>query len=658
MRLCGTGFVAGILSLAIVSAAYAQEVRPAPPPGEASAATRAANQAVAERLPIADHSDFEDATRGRIAQIPGGIIRDEDGNVVWSSEALSFLAGEAPDTANPSLWRQSQLAAGHGLFEVVPGIWQVRGYDLSVMTVIEGETGWIVIDPLTTVPAARAALALVNETLGERPVSAMIYTHSHADHFGGARGIVDEAEIAARNIPVLAPTGFAQEAVAENLLAGTHMSRRATLMFGRIIPPGPTSHIGSGLGPGLAGGPVSLILPTEEIDGDGSQRIVDGVAFEFVDAAGTEAPAEFMFYLPQHRALHTAEVATATFHNVLTMRGAQVRDALGWSRAIDEVLQRYGDEAEVALASHHWPTWGGENVRAWLTGQRDVYRYVHDQVLRRANSGATMVEAAEAIGEPDFTAGDFAARGYYGSLNHNAKAVYQHYFGWWGGVMADYHRLPHEESAGRYVEAMGGADALLARGIAAYDAGDYRWAAELFNHLVFADPEDARGRNWLAAAYEQMGFQAESGAWRSYYLAGAAELRGGAPTAEPPALGSPDFLRAVPTLQLFDMLASRYDPARLTRDPFALQFRFTDTDENVAVEIGRSVIVPRSAPAANPAATLSITRPAFEALLLQSRTFPEIAQAGEARIEGDVGAFQAMMGLFEQPNFWFATQTP
>lgn len=633
-------------------------IRPAPSPGEASAATRAANHALAERLPLADPSDFDDARRGRIAQIPDGIIRDETGDIIWSSAALDFLQRDPPDTANPSLWRQSRLAAEHGLFEVTDGIWQVRGYDLSVMTVVRGQSGWIVIDPLTTVEAARAALALVNDTLGTRPVSALIYTHSHADHFGGARGIIDEAEIAARSVPVIAPIGFAREAVAENLLAGTHMSRRATLMFGRIIPPGPTSHIGSGLGPGLAGGSVSLILPTEEIDGDGTRRTIDGVAFEFVDAAGTEAPAEFVFYLPDHRALHTAEVATATFHNVLTMRGAQVRDALRWSRVIDDMLQRYGGEAEVALASHHWPSWGSENVRAWLADQRDIYRYVHDQVLRRANSGATMAEAAEAIEEPDSLGRDFAARGYYGSLNHNAKAVYQHYFGWWGGVMADFHRLPEAQSAARYVAAMGGADALLERGIAAYDLGDYRWAAELFNHLVFADPQDERGRDWLAASYEQMGFQAESGAWRSYYLAGAAELRGGTPAAPPPAIGSPDFLRAVPTLQLFDMIASRYAPERLARDPFALQFHFSDTGENVALMIERSVIVPRSGVADTPAATLTLTRPAFEALLLQSRTFADLARAGEARIEGDPTAFQTLFALLEQPTFWFATQTP
>lgn len=630
----------------------------APPVGIATEATRRTNAAVAERLPLDDQSDFADARRGRIAQIEGDAILNEDGSIVWSMQAHRFLEGEAPDTSNPSLWRQSALAAEHGLFEVTDGIWQVRGYDLSVMTVIEGETGWIIVDPLTTMETAAAALQLVNDTLGSRPVTAMIYTHSHADHFGGARGIIEETEIAARNVPVLAPIGFSETAVAENLLAGTHMSRRATLMFGQIIPASPTSHLGSGLGPGIPRGTISLVLPTEEISGRGTRRTIDGVVFEFVDAAGTEAPAEFMFYLPEKRALHTAEVATGTFHNVLTMRGAVVRDALAWSRAIDHVLVEYADRSDVVLASHHWPTWGSENVAAFLSGQRDIYRYVHDQTLRRANSGATMIEAAEAIAEPAIQTNSFDTRGYYGTLNHNSKAVYQHYFGWWGGVMAEFHRLPHEQSAVRYVEAMGGADATLARGIDAFNAGDYRWASEMLNHLVFAEPENEDAKNWLAASYEQQGFQAESGAWRSYFLGAASELRNGVPQAGGVNLGNADFLRAVPTLDLFDMLASRYAPERLQRDPFTLDFTFRDTSENVSLEIGNSVIVPRDRAATDPTASVTLDRASFEALLLRTANPAALMQSGAMEITGDPSAFAAFFGLLEQPEYWFATATP
>lgn len=632
--------------------------RSAPPAGIATDATRRANATVAQNLPLDDQSDFIDARRGRIAQIEGDAIRAEDGHVVWPIAAYDFLAGEAPDTANPSLWRQSALAAEHGLFAVTDGIWQVRGYDLSVMTVIAGETGWIIVDPLTTTETAAAALALVNATLGERPVTGMIYTHSHVDHFGGARAIIDEADIAERGVPVLAPIGFSDNAVAENLLAGTHMSRRATLMFGQIIPASPASHIGSGLGPGVPRGTVSLVLPTEEIAGHGTRRTIDGVVFEFIDAAGTEAPAEFMFYLPAQRALHTAEVATATLHNILTMRGAVVRDALAWSRAIDHVLIDYADRSDVVLASHHWPTWGTENVAAFLAGQRDIYRYIHDQTLRRANSGATMVEAAEAIAEPERRAGGFDTRGYYGTVNHNSKAVYQHYFGWWGGVMAEFHRLPHEQSAARYIEAMGGAEATLARGIAAFDGGDYRWASELLNHLVFADPANEAARGWLAASYEQQGFQAESGPWRSYFLGAASELRNGVPQAGGANLGNADFLRAVPTRDLFDMLASRYAPERLNRDPFAVNFVFRDTGETVGIEIGRSVIVPRLRAAAEPAAEVTLDRASFEGLLLRTHDMRALMASGALTVAGDGSALIAFLGLLEQPDFWFATATP
>lgn len=629
-----------------------------PPAGVATEATRNANAAVAERLPLDDQSDFVDARRGRIAQIEDDAIRGTDGSVIWAIQGHQFLRGEAPDTANPSLWRQSLLAAEHGLFEVTEGIWQVRGYDLSVMTVIEGERGWIIVDPLTTTETGAAALQLVNDTLGERPVTGMIYTHSHADHFGGARGIIDEAEIAARNVPVLAPIGFSETAVTENLLAGTHMSRRATLMFGQIIPASPTLHIGSGLGPGVARGSVSLVLPTEEISGRGTVRTIDGVVFEFIDAAGTEAPAEFMFYLPERRALHTAEVATGTFHNVLTMRGAVVRDALAWSRAIDHVLVEYADRSDVVMASHHWPSWGSDNVAAFLSGQRDIYRYVHDQTLRLANSGGTMIEVADAIAEPSIQTNSFDTRGYYGTLNHNSKAVYQHYFGWWGGVMAEYHRLPHEQSAARYVAAMGGANETLTLGIEAFNSGDYRWASEVLNHLVFAEPDNQDARNWLAASYEQQGFQAESGAWRSYFLTAATELRSGVPDIGGTRLGNADFLRAVPTLDLFDMLASRYAPERLQRAPFSLEFTFRDTSETISLEIGTSVIVPRDRAAAEPTAGVTLDRASFEALLLRTANPAALMASGAMEITGDMSAFANFFGLLEQPDFWFATASP
>ena len=662
-------WMAGLSAALVAGCGQSTEIAEAPAPsaaaieaglpalGTATEATKQANAALAARLDLAQGADGEDARRDRLAFIEEEAILNADGDIVWAIPQFDFLEADAPETVNPSLWRQSQLAAHHGLFKVADGIYQVRGYDLSVMSIIEGDSGWIIVDPLTATETAAASLKLVNDTLGERPVTGVLYTHSHADHFGGARGVISDEDVAA-GVPVLAPIGFSESAVSENLIAGNQMSRRATLMFGNTLPRSTTAHVGSGLGPGLPNGTISLILPTEEIEGRGTVRVIDGVTFEFIDAAGTEAPAEFMFYLPEKRALCTAEVATATFHNVLTPRGAKVRDALKWSRAIDYVLAEYGTRSDVVFASHHWPTWGQESVADFLRSQRDIYRYVHDQTLRNANAGATMIEAAEAVEEPDFQAGDFTTRGYYGTLNHNAKAVYQHYFGWWGGVPADYHRLPHETTAPRYVDAMGGAAAVLEIGQQAFASGDYRWAAEVFNHLVFAEPDNQEARDWLSATYEQLGFQAESGAWRSYYLTGAAELRRGVPDIGNPQLGNPDFLKAVPSLDLFDALAARFNPAKMDRDPFTVVFEFPDSGETVSLLVGTSVLVPRDGATDDPTATVTIDRFDLDRLILGEAAPLGLITSGKMKISGSRGAVSAMFDALDQPDFWFNTVTP
>ena len=630
----------------------------APEPGTATEFTKTANDALADRLPLEDQQDFNDASRGFLAAIEEDAITMADGTPVWAIKQFDFLEGEAPATVNPSLWRQGKLVAQHGLFEVTDGIWQVRGYDLSVMSIIEGDTGWIIVDPLTNVETAAASLKLVNDTLGERPVTGMLYTHSHADHFGGARGIIEEAEITERNVPVVAPHGFSVEAVSENVLAGNHMARRATLMFGSTLPRSATGHVSSGLGPGLPRGTVSLVLPTEEISQEGGTRVIDGVVFEFMDAGGTEAPAEFMFYLPQKRALCTAEVATATFHNVLTPRGSKSRDALRWSEVIDDALQRYGDKSDVVFASHHWPRWGTETVKTYLRGQRDVYRYVHDNTLRKANSGSGMLEAAESAKEPDFLSSSFHARGYYGTLNHNSKAVYQHYYGWWSGVPAQYYRLPPKETAQRYVTALGGADEALAKGIEAYNTGDYRWAAELLNHIVFADGENQQARDWLAASYEQIAYQAESGAWRSYFLAGAQELRSGVPDIGGVNPGSPDVVRAVPTRLMLNAMATRYAPENMTLDPFSIGFDFTDTDEAFTIFVDQSMALVSAGLDDDTAAKVTLTRDAFNKLVTQEASFQQLAQSGEVSIDGQSMAAGAFLLSLETPEFWFPVATP
>ncbi len=627
-----------------------------PEPGRASASTAARNADIATRLPLGDQGDFADARRGLLARLDTDIL-NADGSVAWDVDEFAFLEGAAPASVNPSLWRQSQLAAIHGLFEVVPGIYQIRGYDLAVMTLIAGESGWIVVDPLLTEATAKAGLDLANRTLGERPVSGVIYTHSHGDHFGGVRGVLSPETHAKGDTPVIAPHGFTAEVVGENVLAGTAMTRRAGYQFASEVPSGAAGAVGVGLGPKLAQGRVGLLPPTRELSKEGGTLTIDGVAFEFLDAGGTEAPSEFVFYLPQFRALHTAEVVTRTFHNVLTPRGALVRDALQWSKRIDEIMTRFAARSDVILASHHWPGWGGAVVRDRLRNQRDIYRYVHDQTLRLANQGLTMDEIAEVIGEPDFVRSDFGARGYYGTFEHNAKAVYQRYFGWWNAVPADYDPLPKTQEAERWIAAVGGPAAALAGGRDAFDGGDYRWAARLLQTLVFAAPDHDGAKHWLAATYEQLGYRAEAGTWRNIYLAAAHDLR--RPSAEPaPNMISNEVLASIPTIDLFDALASRFNPAKMLGDGGVIAFDFADTGESVTVDLRPSVMFPRLSRTAQSDAALTIPRASLNRLLAREVTLPALLGSGEARLSGDAALLAAMFAALDDGRPGFAIVTP
>ncbi len=628
-----------------------------PPVGIATEATIVANAALAERLPLESQTDFENANRGFLAKLDAPIL-NEDGTISWDVNRFDFIEGDAPDTVNPSLWRQGKLNRIHGLFEVVDGIYQIRGYDLAVMTLIKGDTGWIIVDPLTTPAPAKAGLALANKTLGERPVTAVIFTHSHADHFGGVRGIISEEDLEDGAVQVIAPAGFTEESVSENVLAGNYMARRAAFQFGGMLPAGKTGQVGTGLGQMLSVGNVGLIEPTYEIGEDGETMTVDGMIIEFLDAGGTEAPAELVFYLPKFRALCGAEVISRNFHNVLTPRGAQIRDTLTWSKVIDRMSRKFGDKSDVLFASHHWPIWGQENIAAALRNQRDNYRYVHDQTLRLANQGGTMVEIAEQLPEPHFAATDFGVRGYYGTLNHNSKAVYQFYFGWWDGVPANYHRLPPAEEAAKYVAFMGGADEVLEKSIASFNAGKYRWAATALNHLVFAEPENEKAKAWLAAAYEQMGFQAESGAWRNYYLAGAAELRNGVPDDGEIRTANPELLKAVPTEKLFEAMAVRFNPEKMERDPYTVQFEFPDTNEVIAIEVNQSVAFPRPVAAAEPNATVTMDRATFDLILAGEANFLAQVATGNASVAGNPLVARSFMNSLDQFAFWFNVVTP
>ena len=619
-----------ILTIALLSAA---PIMAAPPQGIATEATRAANAEVAAELPIADQTDFENANRGFLAKIAGDKILNEDGSVAWDSRQFDFIEGPAPDTVNPSLWRQGKLNSIHGLFEVVPGIYQIRGYDLAQMTLIAGKTGWIIIDPLTTAAPSKAGLALANKT----PVVAVIFTHSHGDHFGGVSGIASPEDIQSGKIQVIAPHEFLAESIGESVIAGTAMNRRVQFQFGTALPVGKSGHVGGGLGQKLSSGNVALVPPTRSISKDGETLTVDGISFDFMDAGETEAPAELVFYLPQFNALHTAEVATRTFHNVLTPRGALVRDTLKWSKVIDAMLARYGTKSDVMLASHHWPTWGSDNVQTALKNQRGIYRYVHDQTMRQANQGATMHEIAENIGEPDFAKTDFGVRDYYGTLNHNSKAVYQRYFGWWDAVPAHYHELPPVEASKKYVAAMGGAKKALTVGEKAFEAGDYRWAATVFNHLVFADPADEAAKKWLASTYEQLGFQAEAGTWRNIYLVGAKELREGNIVKNSISTANAKVLSGIPAVDLFDAMATRFNPAKMQGDGGIVRFWFPDRKEDTQGTISRAL---------------------FTKLLMREANAMELIQNREMVVSGNAALMAAMFGALDEVEQQFDIVTP
>ena len=649
-------------AISMVALILATPIQAAPPEGIATEATRTANAGVAASLPIADQTDFENANRGFLAKIADDKILNEDGSVAWDARQFDFIEGAAPDTVNPSLWRQAKLNSIHGLFEVVPGIYQIRGYDLAQMTLIAGKTGWIIVDPLTTPAPAKAGLALANKMLGNRPVVAVIFTHSHGDHFGGVAGVASPEDIRSGKVQIIAPHGFLAEAIGESVIAGTAMNRRVQFQFGTALPVGKSGHVGGGLGQKLSSGDVALVPPTKSISKDGETLMIDGISFDFMDAGETEAPAELVFYMPQYNALHTAEVATRTFHNVLTPRGAQVRDTLKWSKVIDNMLARYGEKSDVMLASHHWPTWGSDNVRTALKNQRGIYRYVHDQTMRQANQGATMDEIAENIGEPDFARSDFGVRDYYGTLNHNSKAVYQRYFGWWDAVPAHYHALPPVEASKKYVAAMGGTKKALAVGEEAFNTGDYRWAATVFNHLVFADPADGTAKKWLASTYEQLGFQAEAGTWRNIYLVGAKELREGNNVKDSISTANAKVLSGIPAVDLFDAMATRFNPAKMQGDGGIIRFWFPDRKEAVSIDLGKSVMFPRAedyaATAEGSDTQITISRTLFTKLLMREANAPELIENKDMTVSGNTALMAAMFGALDEVNPQFDIVTP
>lgn len=630
-----------ILLLATSSPALAGTLEPKP----ASPATIEAQEATAASLPADDGRDEAFSGQGFIATRSDPIIRGNDGKPVWNLDAYAWMQGEAPPTVNPSLWRHMKLLRKHGLFKVTDNVWQVRGFDVSNMTVIKGDTGWILIDPLTTRDSAAAALALVNGQLGTRPVTAVIYSHSHGDHYGGVRGVVAEADVKAGKVAILAPEHFMEEAASENVLAGPAMGRRANYQFGIGLTPGPQGQMGSGIGKGIAGGSIGLIAPTDLIKKTGDTRTVDGVSLEFQMVPETEAPAEMNVYVPAAKTFLAAEIATCSLHNILTPRGAKVRDALAWSKFLDEAARLYAPRSDAIVSSHCWPRFGQGEVQSWLEGQRDNYRFLHDQTVRMMNTGMTQVEIAEAIKAPPAISNQWYNKGYYGTYSHNSKAVYQRYLGWYDAVPANLNPHPPMERAKRFVADMGGAAKVLSAAKRGMAAGDYRWSSDLLNQLVFADPKHAEGRALLADSYEQQGYQAESAIWRNQFLSAASDLRAGLPTTT--ATQNPDTIAAIPTGLLLDSVATRLNPAAMGERKLAINFVIIDRQEKAAIQVENGVMIPEMGSGLSQAeATVTGPRQLFLAMLFLKMPLAQLEAAG-LKIEGDRAAVEALQAALD-----------
>jgi alkyl sulfatase BDS1-like metallo-beta-lactamase superfamily hydrolase len=618
------------------------------------------NERLARKLPFDDDRDFELARRGQLSEDVSLRIMADDGGVAWDMTAWGFVEGDAPDTVNPSLWRQAKLNRIHGLFEVCEGIYQVRGYDLSNISFVRGNTGWIVLDPLISVEAARAALALVNDTLGERPVVAVIYSHSHVDHFGGVRGVVDPDDVEAGRVRIIAPEGFIHHAVSENVLAGNVMTRRAAYMFGRLLPVGEKGRVDAGLGKTTSIGRVSIVTPTDVITRTGTKLTIDGIEIVFQNTPNAEAPAEMMFYFPQRKALYAAEEANATLHNLYTLRGAQVRNGSDWARWLDEAIDLFGSELELVFGGHHWPRWGREEAVEYLASQRDLYKFIHDQTLHLANLGLTPLEIAEHLELPEALDEEWFNRGYYGTVSHNSKATYQLYLGFFDGNPANLNQHPPVAAGRRYVRLAGGADALLAHARDAYDRGDYRWVAEVVKHLVFAEPKNKAAR-WLEAdALEQLGYQAESGPWRNFYLTGAQELRG-VESDSPDGLTntrSPDILAGMSSEMFFDYLAIGLDGDKAADVEMTIELEFSDRAEQWLLEISNGVLrYHADRHADDPTIKLRIDRSDFVEVLSGNEKLPKLLRQDRADLDGGLIALARFGGLFERftPDFEIVT---
>ena len=623
-------------------------------------ATLKANSELAKTLPFANRQDFDDAIRGFIGTTPDALVTGSGPRPVWSMKPYDFLKqNEAADSVNPSLWRQAQLNAIHGLFKVTERVYQVRGFDISNMTIVEGDTSLIIIDVLLSTETARAALELYYQHRPKKPVGTVIYSHSHTDHFGGVKGVISEVDVAAGKVQVLAPAGFLEAVAGESVMAGTAMSRRAQYQFGPLLTPGPRGHVDTGLGKRVAGGTVTLIAPTGTIDKTMEKRVIDGVEIVFQLAPGSEAPSEMLMYFPQFRVLDMAEDVTHNMHNLYTIRGSEVRDGNLWSRYISEAMEAFGDKSDVIIAQHHWPVAGQARVVALMKKQRDMYKFINDQSLRLLNLGYTPGEIAETLHMPASLEQEWSARGYYGTLRHNAKAVYQKYLGWYDANPANLDPLPPAENARKTVEYMGGADAVIARARNDFTKGEYRWVASAMNQVVFADPANRAARELGADALEQLGFQTEAATWRNAYLVGAMELRNGMPKISGNNTANADTLKALSNEMFFDFLGVRLNAAKAEGKTLVINWSFTDSNQRIALNLDNSAltyVAGKQAPNAD--ATVTLARSTLDAVALQRTTFADAVKAGLVKVDGDPRKLDELMSMLDTFKVMFEVVEP
>jgi alkyl sulfatase BDS1-like metallo-beta-lactamase superfamily hydrolase len=647
--------VAGLLTTLSVTAATQA------PTNDATAATKQANEALYSKLPFSDNTDFTNAHKGFIAALPQQVIKGEQGNTVWDPQHYAFIkeGDKAPDTVNPSLWRQSQLINIGGLFEVTDGVYQIRNLDLSNMTIIEGKTGITVIDPLVSAETAKVGLDLYYQNRGKKPVVAVIFTHSHVDHYGGVRGVVDEADVKSGKVKIYAPQGFMGAAVDENIMAGNAMSRRASYMYGNLLPADAKGQVGAGLGTTTSAGTVTLLAPTDYITHTGQEEVIDGLTYDFMMAPGSEAPSEMLWYVKEKKMIEAAEDITHTLHNTYSLRGAKIRDPLAWSKYINAAIDRWGNDAEIIIAQHHWPTWGKDNVVNLMKGQRDMYRYINDQTLRMANEGLTRDEIAANFKLPETLEKTWASRGYYGSVSHDVKATYVFYLGWFDGNPATLDELPPADAAKKYVEYMGGADNILQKAKADYDQGNYRWVAQVVSKVVFADPSNKAALNLEADALEQMGYQAESGPWRNFYLSGAKELRNGVVKAATPNTASPDTVRAMTPEMFFDYMAVHINGEKAANAHVTLNVDFGDQGGKYKLELENGVLNHTANSQADKAdATITLSRDTLDRIVLKQETMQQAKDKGDVKITGDANKLTELLSYMDKFEFWFNIVTP